>query len=138
MGDDTYDEDKDDLLTELIDEEGDDDTRELQEPCATPNSLLPTLQKEYNALLVNDTAVEDIKSSQSVHTIQDRHRPCEGKPEMAQNWYALVYVNANIVVIIRMFIRSERTGNWHIHLTATQDILKFPYFAAAGHNNYAK
>ena len=103
MGDDTYDEVKDDLLTELIDEEGDADTRELQEPCATPNSLFPTLQKECNDLLVNDTAVEDIKSSQSPHTLQDLHRPCEGKPEMAQNWYALA--------IIQMFIRSERTGN---------------------------
>ena len=95
MGDGTYDENKDDLFTELIDEEGADDTREVQEPCATPYSLFITLQKEYNDLLANDTAVEDIKSSQSLHTLQDRHRPCEGKPEMAQNWYALAYVNAN-------------------------------------------
>ena len=63
----THNEDRDDLLTILIDEEGADDTRELQEPCATPNSLFSILQKEYNGLLVNDTTpVEDIKSSQSL------------------------------------------------------------------------
>ena len=67
----THNEDRDDLLTELIDEESADDTRELQKPCATPNSLFFTLQKEYNGLLVNDTSVEDIKSSQSLHTLQN-------------------------------------------------------------------
>ena len=59
----THNEDSDDLLTILIDEEGADDTRELQEPCDTTNSLFSTLQKEYNGLLVNETTVEDIKSS---------------------------------------------------------------------------
>ena len=39
----TYDEDRYELLTDLIDEEGADDTRELQEACATPNSLFSTL-----------------------------------------------------------------------------------------------
>ncbi len=54
----THNEDRDDLLTELIDEEGADDTKELQEPCAIPNSLFSTLQKEYNGLLVDDTTVD--------------------------------------------------------------------------------
>ena len=66
MGDDTYEEDKYDLFTELIDEEGADDTIGLQDPCATPNSLFSTLQKVYNGLLVNDTTVEDIKPDVSL------------------------------------------------------------------------
>ena len=99
ISDDTYNEDRDDLLTELIDEEGADDTRGLQEPCATPNSLFSTLQKEYNGLLVNDTTVEYIKLNQA-NLYTPSHatgslRPCEGKPEMVQNWHALAYVNAN-------------------------------------------
>ena len=49
-----YDEDRYDLLNELMD----DDTRVLQEQCATHNSLFSTLQKEYNDLQVNDTTVE--------------------------------------------------------------------------------
>ena len=41
----TYNEDTYDLLNELIDEEGADDTRELQEACATPNSLFSHYRK---------------------------------------------------------------------------------------------
>ena len=41
-----------------------------------------------------------------------------------------------VVAIARMFNRTERTGNWHLHLRTTQDML--PIFVAAGHNNYAK
>ena len=78
----THNEDSDDLLTELIDEEGADDTRELHKPCATPNSLSSTLQKEYNDLLVNNTT-------------SGSHQPCEGKPEMGQNWQAMADVDAH-------------------------------------------
>ena len=79
-----YDEDRDYLLTALIDEEGADDTRELQEACATHNSLFSTLQKEYNDLLVNETTVEDVKSSQSLHTLQYHiNRVEKNGPELA-------------------------------------------------------
>ena len=135
MSDDTYNEDRDDLLTELIDAEDADDTRELHKPCATPNSLFSTLQKEYNGLLVNDTTVEYIKSSQSLHTLRDHINHVKENHKWARTgrlWLMLM----QIVAIIRMLIRSERTGNWYLHLKATQDML--PYFAAAGHNNYAK
>ena len=35
-----------------------------------------------------------------------------------------------------MFIRAERTGNWKLHLHASEQML--PFFAASGHNNYTK
>ena len=38
--------------------------------------------------------------------------------------------------IVRMFLRAERTGDWKLHLHATE--LMLPFFAAAGHNNYLK
>ena len=38
--------------------------------------------------------------------------------------------------IVRMLIRAERTGDWKLHLHATE--LMLPFFAAAGHNNYPK
>jgi hypothetical protein len=41
-----------------------------------------------------------------------------------------------MVDILRKLIKGERTGNWMIHLQAVSDML--PYFAAAGHNMYAK
>ena len=38
--------------------------------------------------------------------------------------------------ILKQFIRSERLGNWKLHLSSLSQML--PYFAACGHNNYAK
>ena len=35
-----------------------------------------------------------------------------------------------------MFIRAERTGDWNLHIHASEQML--PFFAAAGHNNYLK
>ena len=40
------------------------------------------------------------------------------------------------VEIVRLFIRAERTGDWHLHLFATE--LMMPYYAAVGHNHYTK
>ena len=41
-----------------------------------------------------------------------------------------------MVNIMRVFIRSERTGDWSLHLRTLQDML--PYLAASGHNLYTK
>jgi hypothetical protein len=41
-----------------------------------------------------------------------------------------------MVAILRRFIKAERTGNWNLHLQAVHDML--PFFAAAGHNFFAK
>ena len=38
--------------------------------------------------------------------------------------------------IERMFIRAERTGDWNLHIHASEQML--PFFAAAGHNSYLK
>lgn len=41
-----------------------------------------------------------------------------------------------MVDILKHFLRAERTGNWDMHLSSMKEML--PYFAAAGHNLYAK
>lgn len=41
-----------------------------------------------------------------------------------------------MVALLRLYIRAERTGDWYLHLKTSRDML--PYFAAAGHNNYTK
>ena len=38
--------------------------------------------------------------------------------------------------LMKKFIRAERLGNWILHLQSLQEMLT--YFAACGHNNYAK
>ena len=41
-----------------------------------------------------------------------------------------------LIDIVRNFLRSERTGDWKLHLATLQNML--PYFAASGHNLYTK
>ena len=41
-----------------------------------------------------------------------------------------------VVDILKRFLRGERTGNWRMHLSSMREML--PFFAAAGHNLYAK
>ena len=41
-----------------------------------------------------------------------------------------------MVDLLRNFIKAERTGCWQLHLQTLSEML--PYFAAAGHNLYAK
>ena len=41
-----------------------------------------------------------------------------------------------MVAILQRFIKAERTGNWDLHLVAVREML--PFFAASGHNLYAK
>jgi hypothetical protein len=41
-----------------------------------------------------------------------------------------------MVAILRRFIKAERTGDWALHLQTLSEMLA--YFAASGHNLYAK
>ena len=42
----------------------------------------------------------------------------------------------DMIDILRLFIKAERTENWGLHFKAMQNML--PFFAAAGHNLYLK
>ena len=42
----------------------------------------------------------------------------------------------HLIDIVRKFIRAERLGDWHLHISTLQEML--PLFAACRHNNYTK
>ena len=48
----------------------------------------------------------------------------------------LWFMYMKLIDIVRNFLRSERTGDWKLHLATLQNML--PYFAASGHNLYTK
>ena len=50
----------------------------------------------------------------------------------ANYWYQYV----QYVSIAKTFIRAERTGDWHLHLSSVEKMLNL--FAATGHVHYAK
>lgn len=50
----------------------------------------------------------------------------------AQIWFQYL----DMIKILKQFIKAERTGDWNLHLASVRQML--PYFAASGHNLYAK
>ena len=61
----------------------------------------------------------------------------EQRDLMNDNRTALLWLQyLNMVDILGMFIKAERTGNWRLHLQGLSEML--PYLAAAGHNLYTK
>ena len=42
----------------------------------------------------------------------------------------------DMISLLRRFIKAERTGNWSLHLSTLSEMIL--YYAACGHNSYAK
>ena len=60
-----------------------------------------------------------------------------GKYAMRDNRTAKLWLQyLEMVEILLSFIKSDRTGNWQLHLKMGQTMLLF--LAAAGHSNYEK
>ena len=68
----------------------------------------------------------------SVRDIMNVARQSMKDLRTAQLWLQCM----DMIDILRTFLRSERTGDWRLHVHALHDIL--PYLAAAGHNLYTK
>ena len=107
-----------------------------------------------NEVILTDTEVEKIKEV-AERVVQDPESAMEviassnelrrldtalelykdellSKSRTAKLWLQyLLYVD-----VIKLFIRAERTGNWHLHLIAVGKMLNL--FAATAHVNYAK
>ena len=73
----------------------------------------------------------DLSREESIRSVAETLN-AERDSMTAQLW--LQYMN--MIEILRKFIKAERVGDWMLHLQAIEEML--PYFAAAGHNLYAK
>ena len=93
------------------------------------------LRDLYDSLMKGECSTEDILSApvlDSVRDIMNVARQSMKDLRTAQLW--LQYMD--MIDILRTFLRSERTGDWRLHVHALHDML--PYLAAAGHNLYTK
>ena len=90
----------------------------------------------YDDLDSCKTTMQDVESSVELQALQMNldmfTEALESKYLTAKLW--LEYMD--MVNIMRAFVRSERTGDWSLHLRTLQDML--PYLAASGHNLYTK
>ena len=90
----------------------------------------------YDDLVSRKTTMQEVESSVELQALQMKldmfTETLESKYLTAKLW--LEYME--MVNVMRAFIRSERTGDWSLHLRTLQDML--PYLAASGHNLYTK
>ncbi|KAK3713979.1 hypothetical protein QZH41_005649 [Actinostola sp. cb2023] len=103
---------------------------------------LPPMDKDlelagvlYKELMEDPSLSDQVCSADVLTTIAKKLEEKKGSM-MSQRTAVLWMEYMKMVDILRKFIKAERTGNWNLHLQAVYDML--PYFAAAGHNLYAK
>ena len=97
--------------------------------------LITQANEMYDKLLEGDITVEEVCEdilSLEIKQIFDSELQLLRKNRTAKLWIQY----SEMVQILRQFIKAERTGNWNLHLQTVYEML--PYFAAAGHNLYAK
>ncbi|CAG2254537.1 unnamed protein product [Mytilus edulis] len=89
----------------------------------------------YDRLLYGELSVEEVCEDPIVaetYTIFEKQMTAFENNRTARLWIQY----SQMLEILRTFIKAERTGNWDLHLQSVYNML--PYFAAAGHNLYAK
>ena len=89
----------------------------------------------YDKLLTGEVTVQEVCLSRCLDDIQKKLETQMSQLTVKRTsklW--LQYMQ--MVDILRLFIKAERTGDWMLHLRSLQEML--PFFAASGHNLYAK
>ena len=90
----------------------------------------------YQDLVQGNLDLDDVDSSDIVIKLTNVVEKFKSELSSASRTAKLWLHYLEYISIIRMFIRAERTGNWHEHLEAMRLILNL--FATTGHINYAK
>ena len=96
---------------------------------------LHEVEKLYDSLVEKEVALESAFSKDIFERIDSFMKKATDSLKhhrTAQLW--MTYMR--MVDIMRNFIKSERTGDWNLHVQTLHDML--PYLAAAGHNLYTK
>ncbi|KAK6171638.1 hypothetical protein SNE40_018084 [Patella caerulea] len=89
----------------------------------------------FDKLIQSEISVDDALSRaviDRVHGKFENERANLGNHPTGQLWRQYM----DMVNVFRNLIRSERTGDWSLHLSVLAEMIS--YFAATGHRNYAK
>ena len=93
-------------------------------------------KRQYQDLLENRKTAEEFSDVDILKTITDRVTKQRDTAKAASRTAALWIQYMEMIDLLRAFIRAEQTANWELHLQVVAQML--PYFAASGHNLYAK
>ena len=106
-----------------------------QVPATTFDDDLKQADLLFKRLLLEEVNINEVDSAEILTRLSEEVET--KKRSMENQRTAVLWMQyMKMIDILRMFIKAERTGNWNLHLHAVYDML--PYFAAAGHNMYAK
>lgn len=99
------------------------------------SSLLAESADLYDQLISLEITSDDLHLNELLKSLKKSFLKI--KEKLQKHRTAKIWIQyMDMVDLLRDFIRSERTGNWKLHLETVRKMI--PYFAAAGHNNYAK
>ena len=93
------------------------------------------LRLVYEGLMAGQFHADRASSDSTVEKLVDLLH--EVKSRLVKSRTATLWIQySELVNLMRVFIRAERTGHWQLHLQVLAKML--PFFAASGHNNYTK
>ena len=104
-------------------------------PNKSPEQDLMEVGRIFDHLVKDPSIAADLSSSEVLSRVT--HKVEEERKSMSDQRTAQLWLQyLNMIAILKIFIKAERTGDWTLHLAAVKGML--PFFAAAGHNLYAK
>jgi hypothetical protein len=97
-------------------------------------------RRQLLKLVDNVTTIEDFpvnevvkdSSFKKLQTVLSLKIDKLSQSKTAKLWIQLL----EMISLLKLFIRADRTSDWVLHLQTISDML--PFFAASGHNNYTK
>ena len=102
---------------------------------ALDDTVKTSLHQLYANLLGGSDIEEAFSSEQVAKLFNELQRICDDTKNSNQTSKLWIQY-FELVQIMRLFVRAERTGDWHLHLYTVKQML--PYLHAAGHLPYAK
>uniref|UniRef100_K1PS75 Uncharacterized protein n=1 Tax=Magallana gigas TaxID=29159 RepID=K1PS75_MAGGI len=99
------------------------------------NPILDKADELYSRLCSKDISVKQAIDDPVFTALEKRIRDKTKKIKQSRT-AKLWLLFSEMVAILKRFLVAERTGDWQLHLSTLQEML--PYYAAAGHNLYAK
>ena len=93
-------------------------------------------QDLFNRCLLMEASLTEIENSEVLGKLHLELETVKEKLSAESRTSKLWIQYINYIKLIKMFIRAERTGDWHMHLIAAEQMLNL--FAATGHIHYAK
>ena len=112
-----------------------DGNAELSQECVTDQEK-STIEQLLVNILSRSAGYNEISGSGELQKLSEElellKSDLRSRSRTARLW--LQYLE--LLTIVKNYIRAERSGNWHLHLTTTYQML--PIFAATGHIHYAK